>query len=270
VLPVVGRVLENIRNVEDHETQITIVDLCSGVGYLSIILAELLAGNPNIARFVLVDNAFPNRDAEAKPHHINPAHLMADDLWPIELTHRRYNLKSSSGHRQLEQHILARAPGPVMLLGVHLCGVLSIHAVQLFNDHPRCSFFALKPCCLPPIALAKQKFVWHVGGHIIDAKEVSAPGKYNKGKWKGPEPKSQQKPKFVAWGLHLHASIDVGEGGYKDAVNLQVINSQPSLDDQDSHCSHYQTLYIFAQRPFSPERGEVRSIGGNPNFVTAK
>lgn len=197
VLPVAARVLEWIKTVSSLgiKEKITIVDLGSGVGYLSILLSELLSGNQHVARFVLVDKAFPCLNAKPGKTHINPSHLSIDDFWAFEMTYRKYNIQSSSGQRDLQKHVLARAPGPVVILGVHLCGVLSIRAVQVFNDHPRCSFIALKPCCLPHIVLARG-CVWEVGGHTFAAKDVCVHGKYNKGKWTGNAPKHQQASKF--------------------------------------------------------------------------
>merc|ERR1712061_299185 len=129
--------------------------------------------------------------------------------WPFELTYRKYDLKSSSGQRQMQRHVTSVAPGPTILLGVHLCGLLSLHAVQFFNDHPKCTFLALKPCCLPPFDLVKEKYVWTLGGHTIRAADVCARGKYSKRKWTGSERKSDQRPIFQRWASDLFESIDV-------------------------------------------------------------
>jgi hypothetical protein len=192
------------------------------------------------------------------------------------MTHRRYDLKSSSGHRQLQKHILDRADGPVVLLGVHLYGVLSIRAVQLFNDHPRCTFLALKPCCLPPIELAQWECVWHVGGHSFAAAEVCAAGKYNKGKWVGVTAKarkSHQAARFKVWMQHLFAGMVVGVGGdggcdgdmddgrdgTKEVRDIQLL---AKYGDNGGHLKHYQTLFGFAQRPYRDVTGVVTDIGG--------
>ena len=252
-LPVIARVLAWINGAEGAAAvaaaeggKLTIVDLCSGVGYMSLVLAELLAGSPRVARFVLVDNAFPNYGSTAKPSNINPTHLyLGNDMWSFELTHRRYNLKKSSGLRQLNDHVVARAEGGVVMLAVHLCGTLALRAVQFFNDRPRCAFFALKPCCLPPLTLAKQKFVWRFpqsrGGSsstssselspessasIIRAVEVCASGSYNKGKWRGSAPRHHQEAKFGVWATRLFAAIDVGaasDGGGKDVEERDLL-----------------------------------------------
>ena len=76
VLPVVAQVLEWVQEAEVNCPEpITFVDLCSGVGYLSMLLSELLGDVPLVARFVLVDGSFPQSNVEPKSHHINPSHL---------------------------------------------------------------------------------------------------------------------------------------------------------------------------------------------------
>ena len=138
-----------------------------------------------------MDIAFPRAGSEVMSHHINPAHLSIAGLWSFKITHFRCDLKNSQGHQQLKKHVLD-AVGPVAVLGVHLCGVLSLRAVQLFNDHPRCCFLALKPCCLPAKEIAKKGSVWKLGGHVFSAKEVAATGTYKSGKWVGSAPKSHE------------------------------------------------------------------------------
>ena len=226
-LPVVARVLQWIDVIRRTDLRpITVIDLCSGVGYLSLFLSELLAQSGRsgiVARFVLVDSAWPmgNQEGPLGANHINPAHL-AKGVWSHIIGFRKQDLKASSGQRQLAQYVLGRAPGPVAVLGVHLCGLLAIRAVQFYNDHPRCCFFALKPCCLPDAKLAKQKYAWQLGGHVIDAREVwskvqgqrrmnahdvrnammmqvCGSGKYSRGKWKGTAPKGQDRSSFHRW-----------------------------------------------------------------------
>lgn len=119
------------------EPRATIIDLCSGVGYLSILLGELLglAGRERVERLVLVDLAFPLLNMPPSSKNINPAHLNLADFWPIELTYRKYNLTKATGQRMMEQHVLQRSEGPVLLLGVHLCGVLSLR--YRTHQHPQ-------------------------------------------------------------------------------------------------------------------------------------
>ena len=60
---------------------------------------------------------------------------------------------------------------------VHLCGSLSIRAVELFNDHPNAALLLLKPCCLPDFRTARDEIEWTVGGHTIPATEVTESAK---------------------------------------------------------------------------------------------
>ena len=232
VLPIAARVLRWVDEVRPFAAgPITVLDLCSGVGYLSLLLSELLeASGPDIvARFVLVDHAWPRVDhaGAPMPHHINPEHLNLPGVWSHEIVCRRYDLKSSSGHRELAQHVLARAPGPVAVLGVHLCGLLSVRAVQLYNDHPRCCFFALKPCCLPDSQLARRAYVWQIGGHQIDARDVCGSGnnRYLHGKWRGDAPKELERATFERWCEHLVAGIDVRADGTKELSHYRLVGA---------------------------------------------
>lgn len=62
--------------------------------------------------------------------------------------------------------------GPIILVAVHLCGTLSLKAVELFNRNPETKFFCLKPCCLPTMVHAKRKEIFKLGEHSFEAKEV--------------------------------------------------------------------------------------------------
>merc|ERR1712194_214359 len=93
---------------------------------------------------------------------------------------------------------LSHCPGPpkpkvkkfnrVILLGVHLCGTLSLRAVELINRNPHTVEFAcIKPCCLPGKLHLHQDMsysftgsfgslnnfqVGRVEGHFFTAKEI--------------------------------------------------------------------------------------------------
>mmetsp|Transcript_138912 Transcript_138912/g.241553 ORF Transcript_138912/g.241553 Transcript_138912/m.241553 type:complete len:448 (-) Transcript_138912:566-1909(-) len=254
IIPVVARVLAHVDSTDTaKDGPITVLDLCSGVGYMSVLLAELLRDSPKIARFVLVDHQFPLLGRPTEPHHINPDHLLKQDLFPHELTYRKYDLKKSNGHRCLQAHVIERAPGPVIVLGVHLCGLLSIRAVQTFNDNPRCSFMALKPCCLPPPWPGRRpdERVWTLGGHRIVARDVCARGSYNKNQWSGP-PKAYLRPTFQRWAADLFRCLDVEPAGTKDMADVKLLHDN----------AHYQTLFVFAQRPYCAAAGIISDIGG--------
>lgn len=103
------------------------------------------------------------------------------DSWPIPLVASKQNLKSASCLRSMQRAVLDRAlrEGDLILLGVHLCGLLSLRAVSIFNNNrDRVRLLALKPCCLPGLVHAQRKEVFVVGKHQFPACLVCAAGKY--------------------------------------------------------------------------------------------
>ena len=112
---------------------LVILDLCSGFGYLAMFLSELLQDHAaRVAKIVLVDIRWPPHGVTPQPHHLSDKHLTTAG-WPIRLTTSRCDLKCASDRRNLARTFLAQG-APAMLLGVHLCGVLSVRAVELFNE----------------------------------------------------------------------------------------------------------------------------------------
>ena len=144
VLPVITRVLSAIEEAGDDSPPLVIVDLCSGFGYMGMFLSELLPAN-KVERIVLVDKMWARHNVARKPHHISPEHI-EDPGWPIRLTTSRADLKVPSDRRSLARSFFSHG-APAMLLGVHLCGTLSLRCIDLYNDSPAIGFLALKPCC---------------------------------------------------------------------------------------------------------------------------
>ena len=68
----------------------------------------------------------------------------------MRLTTSRSDLKVPSDRRSLVRAFVSDG-SPAMLLGVHLCGLLSLRCVELFNECPAFCTLALKPCCLPDL-----------------------------------------------------------------------------------------------------------------------
>ena len=101
----------------------------------------------------------------------------------------------------------------IILLGVHLCGLLSLRAIDMFNANTsRMELFALKPCCLPNTSHIKNSITFAVGRHVIPCVEVCAAGKWVgnavDGAWCGP-PRNHLVGRFRAWTSHLNRGIDV-------------------------------------------------------------
>jgi len=253
----------------------TLLDLCSGLGFLGMLLAEVLPAD-RVHACVLLDQAWPmkggvqgqpgarqdekSEDKEAAEEEVEEAvaatgsastavatsrrrrtRLNWDHIyglpWPITLTTRRADLKLPSTHAQILAKILEPAPGPVFILGVHLCGVLSIRAVETFNRGPKCVGLVLKPCCLPAMEYMKRQTHWTLGAHSFAASEVCMWGKYNRNQWQGPA-KATLASRFGRWADNLYRGI-LAENKHYDRVSL--------VD------GHYQNAYLIAEREFSHE-----------------
>ena len=178
------------------------------LGYLSMILSEMLPPS-KVERFLLIDKAWASHGTEPSPHHMNwdhVCHAHYKDTWPIPLIPSKQDLKSGRQRRNLQQHYLEGAN--VILLAVHLCGTLSLKAVDLFNHNSSVHFFGLKPCCLPGMIHAKRKEIFELTDptqhfkYCFPAEAVCLHGKWNKNTWQGPH-RTSMKAYFSAWADHL-------------------------------------------------------------------
>eukprot|EP00927_Polykrikos_kofoidii_P030404 TRINITY_DN26150_c0_g1_i1.p1 TRINITY_DN26150_c0_g1~~TRINITY_DN26150_c0_g1_i1.p1 ORF type:complete len:535 (+),score=95.76 TRINITY_DN26150_c0_g1_i1:71-1675(+) len=329
--PVVEFVQRRVKALDPSDGPVTILDLCSGLGFLSMFLAEMLPAD-RVAICVLIDQAWPMKgqrgavsldeehqrsfaatkkesalepaeegstipedeaqgvearsvdsDVDSGAEEISESRAMLDVgtedptqagsnhenittqqgtetltqknkkkkrqsrtrlnwdhiyglPWPIELTTRRSDLKLPSTHAQIVSKILEPAKGPVLVLGVHLCGVLSIRALELFNRGPKTVGIVLKPCCLPGMEYVRNKVRWRVGNHSFSASEVCMWGKYNKGQWHGP-PKDSLESRFRAWSENLHRGVDA-RGGTNSLQRIPIVEG------------HYQDAFVMADRPY--------------------
>ena len=275
----------------------TIIDLCSGKGYLGMILSEILPPS-KVFRIVLMDKAWPMRNAPMESQHINWDHIYGTynnpnsnerkeaasaeqssdgaksgasamfcqeipaprndnnidddekeddssniekthsyyDTWPIPIDTSKQNLKSSRQLQQIENHYLSNpAEHPVILLAIHLCGTLSLRAIELFNTNPTIKFLALKPCCLPGMIHAKRHELFTIGTHVFEASEVCIHGKWKKNKWENGPPRSHLKPKFKKWSEHLYKGI-----GWNDATetNNKATAAAIKEEQHQKHNNH--------------------------------
>ena len=157
--PVIQKVREQVAALElaADQPRMVVIDMCSGFGYLSMFLSELLPKD-KVARIVLVDLQWPRPDVPAHANQINADHIN-DPRWPIRLTTSRANLKVPSDRRGLAKAFLSHG-APSVLLGVHLCGTLSLRAIDLFNDCPGFCFLVNRPesnCAIPTTAGAAPR-----------------------------------------------------------------------------------------------------------------
>jgi Methyltransferase domain len=238
-VPIIDAVIRLVD--ESNNENFTIVDLASGKGYLSMLLSELLPQD-KVTKFILVDKAWPMCNSEPSPHHMSWEHIYGNktetesyfDTWPIPLHTSKQDLKKSYNVRQLKKRLFDPAPGPIIILAVHLCGTLSLRAVDMFNNHDNVRFFALKPCCLPTMTHVERNEIFHLGNYSFDSKLVCAPGKWSKKQWYGP-PRWHLEPKFDAWVEHLF--LGVCGAGLKIQSKVVV-----------QHDGGFQNAFIFAER----------------------
>lgn len=268
---------------DDDEKKFTIIDLCSGKGYLSMFLSEILPKD-KVHRFILVDKAWAiaskKQTTELKPHHMNWDHIYgitatnSNDndsgneeeestssyftTWPIPLYTSKQDLKDSCNQRQMKKHFFDKIDGPIIILAVHLCGTLSLKAVEMFNNNQEVKLFALKPCCLPQMVYANRGDVFRIGEHEFDAKDVCSNGQFNRKGWTGP-PRWHLQPKFNCWADNLFKGINVGgssSAGESDGFRV-LFSSQDGIKVKDDITIQvdggFQNTYMFAERePVTP------------------
>ena len=112
------------------------------------------------------------------------------------------DLKQSCNQRQMKKHIFEKTDGPIIILAVHLCGTLSLKAIEMFNNNDNVKLFALKPCCLPQMIYANRGDTFRIGNHEFDAKDVCSNGSFNKKNWDGPP----------RWHLQVRVSVNYMSG----------------------------------------------------------
>ena len=122
----------DVRAIEFGAPPVTIIDLCSGMGYLSMFLSHFLPPS-RVSRIISVDVLFPSpndpnydsvggyeEEENGDGRHLPTSHLL-HPIHPIPIRPRRANLKKGRELRQIIKHCIDKAPGPVIIVGVHLC-----------------------------------------------------------------------------------------------------------------------------------------------------
>lgn len=108
------------------------LDLCCGKGVTSALL-HLRHGDG--VRVTAVDRREPKR----VPHF--------DDACGGSVRFEQIDVLAGAGALAAA----LEAPGrPTAVIGIHLCGILSVRAVEHFARSPRARALVLAPCCLPP------------------------------------------------------------------------------------------------------------------------
>ena len=305
--PVVARVEKRVRAMAvpaDETERVNVIDLCSGFGYLGMFLSELLDPR-KVKLIVLLDKQWPMHGDAPKPHQINWDHVYGVEAnerdaantrswvpdWPIPLRTRKMDIKQAGQLRQMETHVFQKFSGPFCILAVHLCGTLSVKAVEMFNAHDTASMLCLKPCCLPEWnhtythdnwvfprrnaahaetrardaasdgGIAEENEMDDVSAHKIPTVDVCAPGKWKNNKWIGP-PRAHLRRKFELWTDHLCRAVDVPA----DEKSLETIEIQED--------GGHQNLFVFAERKTfaaTPRAPRGRYAGGeDPHDVVSE
>mmetsp|Transcript_18922 Transcript_18922/g.39860 ORF Transcript_18922/g.39860 Transcript_18922/m.39860 type:complete len:357 (+) Transcript_18922:46-1116(+) len=246
IIDSVQRLVLDSDNILKEGEKFTILDLACGRGYLSMLLSELLPPE-KVDACILIDKQWCMHNMTPEPHHISWTHIYGSckecedpsipryhDTWPIRLNTCKVNLKKSKEIHNLEKRIF-QTKGPIILVAVHLCGTLSLKAVELFNNNPETRFFCLKPCCLPGMVHAKRDEIFHLGEHSFDSKLVCMAGKWKKNTWYGP-PRTTTKAYFKRWAENLYLGInDADAAKIKKKIMVQ-------------HDGGYQNDFLFAER----------------------
>ena len=266
IAPVLSRARKAMETLElpPSGQRLVILDLCSGFGYLAMFLSEILAPWSHLVeKIVLVDLRFAPHNVTPSSHHQNPRHLLHMG-WPIRLTTSHANLKVASDRRGLARTFLS-AGAPAWMFCVHLCGTLSVRAIEMFNDSPSLTRLALKPCCLPGIVHAQRAEVFQLGNHRFPASEVSANGKWRRGRWVGQSGVEECERKFDKWARHLYEGVAVCEEATPEVVEPTETLSPgskeaagggsaiKSLETIRVQSSWWQNAFIFASREFAPD-----------------
>lgn len=273
VLNLVQKFVDNNSNSEDSNQKITILDLCSGKGYLSMFLSEMLPAE-KVSKILLVDKAWAMCNSEVLPHHMNWDHIYGDippeihqpplaenvssdqdetyfTTWPIPLHTSKQDLKQSCNQRQMKKRIFDRTEGPILILAVHLCGTLSLRAVDFFNNNEKVKMLCLKPCCLPGMVHSKRKDTFKIGRHSFPATEVCSNGSFTKKDWSGP-PRWHLEKKFNLWSDHLFEGIDIDSEDYVDARNdlesLKRLGRKDKREIKVQVDGGFQNTYLLAER----------------------
>jgi len=155
----------------------------------------------------IIDGTIGSTNTSATPCSSKLSSSSYYDTWPISIDTSKQNLKSSRQLQKIKEHYLTNENHPVIMLGIHLCGILSLRAIDLYNSSSNIKFFALKPCCLPGMVHSKRKEIFEVGQHSFPAIDVCHHGKWKKNNWIGPS-RSHLQHKFMKWSYHLFHGID--------------------------------------------------------------
>lgn len=114
--------------------RLTFVELCSGRGFLALVLGDAFPR----ARIRMIDNDTRMDISHVKAYSSVNTSFHALDLLSDECEEFIREAAASGGDGDL-----------VVLVGVHLCGILSHRAIEIYERIPEVAALVVAPCCLP-------------------------------------------------------------------------------------------------------------------------
>lgn len=201
--PVIARTMDFVERqfpknpLGKEDQRFTIVDLGCGLGFMSMFLSEMLP-REKVKEIFMVDRMWPQVGVESTK--TDGVHMTRDHIdlggYSIPLKTLKIDLKKGrdladlchyvfqNGNREERgtgNRIGAKVPAErqprIIMLGVHLCGSLSLRAADLVNRNTASVEFAcIKPCCLPGKLHLRTEVSYSVGGHSFTAEELYFPG----------------------------------------------------------------------------------------------
>lgn len=252
-----------------------IVDLGAGFGILSMLLSELLPED-RVDSIWLIDKQYPCHADATKSHHISVQHLLR--AWRIPLRIRKVDLKKGREVRQLHKYVISDKKA--IIVGVHLCKALSVHAINFFQSCDNAVLFMLKPCCLPgkrnlyaPVNRKSVPIVYtFLNGYSFRPLDLYADGERNVRNAETAtlchsiETKFDDKAAIPDGGNHtaLVCSVIANPNHDKNYTNERfskwvdhlckgcTSNKQPArIETIETQCHHFQNLFIVCERKFS-------------------
>mmetsp|Transcript_9897 Transcript_9897/g.18607 ORF Transcript_9897/g.18607 Transcript_9897/m.18607 type:complete len:508 (+) Transcript_9897:166-1689(+) len=164
-----------------------LIDLCSGKSLTTVLCGALFLpmqqGNTIKNEFLAVDRL--------------PLHLVPHFMTCKNTRYLSRDIMSKDFFNEINDEIKRQTleGRTTVLVGMHLCGILSERAISLFLNIPSIKALVLSPCCLPKLRKAVSGF---------DEFE-----------------KNQQDTLYVSWCKYLKNKIEVGSLDSKDTINVR-------------------------------------------------
>jgi len=143
---VLASVHELLSELRLDPSEVVLFDLCSGKGLTAVCLALEFPRTNVVAVDIISDKCLPHTVDLTNLRYAEADLFTCAPLLQAELTAKR----QAGGKAGLEQSQAQRQQGLTgILVGSHLCGRLSVQAVELFQTLPEVAALVLSPCCWP-------------------------------------------------------------------------------------------------------------------------